>query len=44
MKYYMNVFIVYSVLGYLLETTLKTFFIPNLCNENKLSVDFIPKT
>ena len=32
MKYYMNVFIVYSVLGYLLETTLKTFFIPNMNN------------
>lgn len=32
MKYYINVFLIYSILGYLLETTLKTFFIPNMNN------------
>lgn len=32
MKYYINVFLVYSILGYILETTLKTFFIPSMNN------------
>lgn len=32
MKYYINVFLLYSILGYILETTLKTFFIPNMNN------------
>ncbi len=32
MRYYINVFFVYSMLGFLLETTLKTFFFPSMNN------------
>lgn len=32
MKYYINVFLIYSMLGYVLETTMKTFFIKGMNN------------
>ena len=32
MKYYINCFLVYSVLGFILETTLKIFFVSNMNN------------
>lgn len=32
MRYYINVFLIYSMIGFLLETTLKTFFFPNMNN------------
>lgn len=32
MKYYLNVFLIYSVLGYIMETILKTFFIHGMNN------------
>lgn len=32
MKYYLNTFIVYSVLGFILETTLKCLFFPSMNN------------
>ena len=32
MKYYINVFLVYSILGFILETTLKYLFFPSMNN------------
>lgn len=32
MKYYINSFLLYSMIGFLLETTLKTFFFPHMNN------------
>lgn len=32
MKYYLNTFIIYSVLGFIFETTLKYLFFPNMNN------------